>query len=217
MGSFVRELGGLDDAKARDRVRRAGLDEWATDNLLAYLGEQREATGHLPHDRSIVIERFRDELGDWRVVIHSPFGSPVHAPWALGLAARLRERFGTEVQALHGDDGIVLRLLDFEVDQGVELDRELSALLLLDPDDVEQVVTDEIGGSALFASRFRECAARALLLPGATRGVGRRCGCSGSAPRSCCRWRVATRPSPSCSRRSASASRTSSTCPVWST
>ncbi|CAG7572696.1 ATP-dependent Lhr-like helicase [Barrientosiimonas humi] len=172
VGSFVRELGGLDDAEARDRVRRAGLDEWATDNLLAYLGEQREATGHLPHDRSIVIERFRDELGDWRVVIHSPFGSPVHAPWALGLAARLRERFGTEVQALHGDDGIVLRLLDFEVDQGVELDRELSALLLLDPDDVERVVTDEIGGSALFASRFRECAARALLLP--RRNPGRR-------------------------------------------
>ena len=98
--------------------RAAGLDDWATDNLLAYLDEQREATRHVPDDRTIVVERFRDELGDWRVVVHSPFGAQVHAPWALAVAARMRERFGVDVQAMHGDDGIVLRLPDLEVDDG---------------------------------------------------------------------------------------------------
>ena len=148
----------------------AGLDEWAADNLLAYLREQREATGHVPDDRTIVVERFRDELGDWRVAIHSPFGAPVHAPWALAVSARMRDRFGVDVQAMHGDDGIVLRLPDLELDDvdGVRergVGRELLDLVTLDPDDVRGLVTDEIGGSALFAARFRECAARALLLP----------------------------------------------------
>ena len=163
LGAFVREVGRLSEPKARDRVRRAGLDEWATDNLLTYLAEQKAATGHLPDDRTIVVERFRDELGDWRVIVHSPFGGQVHAPWALALAARFRERFGVEVQAQHGDDGIVLRLPDVEPDDGSAPD--ISDLILIDPDDVEEIVTTELGGSALFASRFRECAARALLLP----------------------------------------------------
>ena len=116
LGAFVRELGGLTPAKARERVLASGLDAWAADNLLAYLREQREATGHLPDDRTIVVERFRDELGDWRVAIHSPFGAKVHAPWALAVAARLRERYGVDVQAMHADDGIVLRLPDIEID-----------------------------------------------------------------------------------------------------
>ena len=118
LGAFIRELGGLTPAKARERVTAAGLDAWAADNLLAYLAEQREATGHLPDDRTIVVERFRDELGDWRVAIHSPFGAQVHAPWALAIAARLRERYGVDVQAMHADDGIVLRLPDIELDEG---------------------------------------------------------------------------------------------------
>ncbi len=144
-------------------MRGAGLDEWAADNLLAYLDEQREACGHVPDDRTIVIERFRDELGDWRVVVHSPFGAQVHAPWALAVAARLRERHGVDVQAMHGDDGLVLRLPDVELDDGPAPD--VASLVCLDPDDVHDVVTEQIGGSALFASRFRECAGRALLLP----------------------------------------------------
>jgi hypothetical protein len=115
LGAFVRELVRLAPAAARGRCTAAGLDEWATDNLLAYLGEQKEATGHVPDDRTIVVERFRDELGDWRVCVHSPFGAQVHAPWALALAARFRERHGIDVQAMHGDDGIVLRLPDVEV------------------------------------------------------------------------------------------------------
>src|ERR687897_1867293 len=170
VGAFVREVVGLPVPAARERVMAAGLDAWATDNLLAYLTEQREATGHVPDDRTIVVERFRDELGDWRVAVHSPFGAQVHAPWALAVSARMRDRFGVDVQAMHGDDGIVLRLPDLELDDvaGVGergVGRELLDIVTLDPDDVRGLVTEEIGGSALFAARFRECAARALLLP----------------------------------------------------
>ena len=150
-------------SRRRARARAAGLDAWAADNLLAYLDEQREATGHVPDDRTIVVERFRDELGDWRVVVHSPFGAQVHAPWALAIAARLRERYGVDVQAMHADDGIVLRLPD--TDATTTARRRADARALLDPDEVEPLVTAEVGGSALFAARFRECAARALLLP----------------------------------------------------
>ncbi|GAA4403176.1 ATP-dependent helicase [Ornithinibacter aureus] len=177
VGAFVREVEALTSDAARTRVMAAGLDDWAADNLLTYLREQREATGHVPDDRTIVVERFRDELGDWRVAIHSPFGAQVHAPWALAVSARMRDRFGVDVQAMHGDDGIVLRLpdLEFEDLDGVRergVGRELLDLVTLDPDDVRALVTEEIGGSALFAARFRECAARALLLP--RRQPGRR-------------------------------------------
>jgi ATP-dependent Lhr-like helicase len=181
VGAFLREVGALTGERARARVGAAGLDAWATDNLLTYLREQREATGHLPDDRTLVVERFRDELGDWRVAIHSPFGAQVHAPWALAVSARMRERFGVDVQAMHGDDGIVLRLPDVELDDllgspapaagergrpgGRSVGAELLEAITLEPDEVHATVTREIGGSALFAARFRECAARALLLP----------------------------------------------------
>ncbi|MGE9781277.1 ATP-dependent helicase [Janibacter sp. G368] len=165
VGAFVREIGGLDAKGARARLAQAGLDAWARDNLLGYLEEQRTATGHLPDDRTIVVERFRDEIGDWRVALHSPFGAQVHAPWAMAIAGRMRERFGVDVQAMHGDDGIVLRLPDVEFDDASAVGGLLLDLITFDPADVERAVTDEIGGSALFAARFRECAARALLLP----------------------------------------------------
>src|SRR5699024_9016242 len=107
--------------------------------------------------------------GDWRVAVHSPFGGQVHAPWALCVSARMRERFGVDVQAMHGDDGIVFRLPDLEFEGEASSGRgaagELLDLVRLDPDDVHDLVTGEIGGSALFAARFRECASRALLLP----------------------------------------------------
>jgi ATP-dependent helicase Lhr and Lhr-like helicase len=172
VGGFVREVMALADEPARERVAAAGLDERATTNLLAYLREQRAATGHLPDDRTIVVERFRDELGDWRVVVHSPFGGQVHAPWALAVAARLRERYGVDVQAMHADDGIVVRLPDTDGSGDGEPAADLAALLVLPADEVEPLVTAEVGGSALFAARFRECAARALLLP--RRDPGRR-------------------------------------------
>ncbi len=171
LGAFVRELAhaAADDGLAR--AQAAGLDPWAADNLIAYLAEQRAATGVVPSDTTIVIERFRDEIGDWRVALHSPFGMPVHAPWALCIAARMRERFGVDVQAMAADDGIVLRLPDVEFDDGADAGAELGSLLLLDPDDIDALVTAQLPGSALFASRFRECAARALLLPRRRPGV----------------------------------------------
>jgi ATP-dependent helicase Lhr and Lhr-like helicase len=158
LGAFVRELSTLTKPAAHARLLNAGLDDWAASNLLAYLAEQTAATGQLPDDRTIVVERFRDELGDWRVVVHSPFGAQVHAPWALAIGARLRERYGVDVQTMHADDGIVLRIP--ETDEAPP-----AQLALLASDEVEESVTREVGGSALFAARFRECAARALLLP----------------------------------------------------
>ncbi|SDC47706.1 ATP-dependent helicase [Actinokineospora iranica] len=164
LGRFLRELSSADAVAAGERTARAGLDQWASDNLLAYLAEQREATRHVPDDRTIVVERFRDELGDWRLVVHSPFGAQVNAPWALAIGARLRERRGVDAQIAHSDDGIVVRLPDAVDDAGQEVVAGVEDVLL-DPDEVEQVIVAEVGGSALFASRFRECAARSLLLP----------------------------------------------------
>ncbi|MFT7837269.1 ATP-dependent helicase [Saccharothrix sp. BKS2] len=164
LGRFLREVSTADPAEARERTAAAGLDEWATSNLLAYLDEQREATRHVPNDRVVLVERFRDELGDWRMVVHSPFGAQVNAPWALAVAARLRERRGIEVQAAHSDDGIVVRLPDAVDADGAPVVVGAEDVLL-DPEEVEQVVVTEVGGSALFAARFRECAARSLLLP----------------------------------------------------
>ncbi len=159
LGAFLREVSSASPADATERARAAGLDEWGTANLLSYLAEQREATRHLPDDRTVLVERFRDELGDWRLVVHSPFGAPVNAPWALAITARLRERYGLDVSSMHSDDGIVLRLPDTDGEvPGADL-------AVFEPDEIEGVVTGEVGGSALFASRFRECAARSLLLP----------------------------------------------------
>ncbi len=159
LGAFLREVSSAAPADAVARARAAGLDQWGTDNLLAYLAEQKAATHHIPDDRTILVERFRDELGDWRLVVHSPFGAPVNAPWALAIAARLRERFGLEVSSLHSDDGIVLRLPD------TDAEAPSAEIAVFEPEEIESLVTAEVGSSALFASRFRECAARSLLLP----------------------------------------------------
>ncbi|WP_158888856.1 ATP-dependent helicase [Amycolatopsis anabasis] len=164
LGKFVREVSAVDSAAARERGRSAGLDERACDNLLGYLGEQREATRHIPDDRTVLLERFRDELGDWRIVLHSPFGAQVNAPWALAIAARLRENRGVDAQVMHSDDGIVLRLPDALDAEGAEVTVGADDVLI-DPEEVDQLIVAEVGGSALFAARFRECAARSLLLP----------------------------------------------------
>ncbi|HEY5988212.1 MAG TPA: DEAD/DEAH box helicase [Streptosporangiaceae bacterium] len=159
LGEFCRELAAAGGQESTTRLRLAGLDDLAAGNLVRYLDAQREATGYVPDDRTLVMERFRDELGDWRLVLHSPYGARVHAPWALAIAARLRDRYqGMDVQALHTDDGIVLRVPDTE-------DPPPAGVAEFAPDEVEPLITAELGGSALFASRFRECAARALLLP----------------------------------------------------
>lgn len=140
-------------------MRDAGLDEWAADNLVSYLREQREATRHLPDDRTVVVERFRDELGDWRMTVHCVLGARVNAPWALAVGRRLSERYGVDGQVMPSDDGIVIRLPDTaEEPPGAEL-------ISFDPEEIAQLVEESVGTSALFASRFRECAARSLLLP----------------------------------------------------
>ncbi|MUK01484.1 DEAD/DEAH box helicase [Vibrio cholerae] len=159
LGAFRREMSGTTPEQAQERCERIGLDAWAAGNLITYLTEQREATEVVPSDRTLVVERFHDELGDWRVVLHSPFGMPVHAPWALAVGARLEQRYGMDGSAMASDDGIVLRvpLMDDEP-PGADL-------FLFDAEELDGIVTAEVGGSALFASRFRECAARALLLP----------------------------------------------------
>ncbi|GAB2639347.1 ATP-dependent helicase [Gordonia jinhuaensis] len=164
IGSFV---GDAADAEFLDRrSRELGLSDNARANLAALVSEQKEATGALPTDRTLVVERFRDELGDWRVLLHSPYGLRVHAPWASAIAARIRDELGLDQVTTASDDGIIVRLPDTD-DQPPG-----AALFAVDPDAIEEIVTTELGSSAMFASRFRECAARALLLP--RRNPGRR-------------------------------------------
>ncbi|PSS43677.1 ATP-dependent helicase [Arthrobacter woluwensis] len=164
LGAFIREVSGADESAAVARCEGIGLDSYAAGNLVAYLTEQQQSTTVVPNDRALLVERFHDELGDWRVVLHSPFGMPVHAPWALAVGRRLQERYGLDGSVMAADDGIVLRVPLMEDEPpGAEL-------FLFEPEELERIVTEEVGGSALFASRFRECAARALLLPRQTPG-----------------------------------------------
>ena len=159
IGQFVDELAALPAAEARATLRSHRLDDMAADNLAAYLGDQRAATGVLPGAHAIVVERFRDELGDWRVCVHAPLGTAVLAPWALAIESVARERYGLEAHASATNDGIIVRVPDIEAaPPGADL-------VAVEPDEIEAIVTREVGGSALFAARFRECSSRALLLP----------------------------------------------------
>jgi len=159
IGAQLRSLTRAGDEKATATLRESGLDEWAAGNLMAYLREQREATRNLPDDRTVLVERFRDELGDWRMTVHCVLGARVNAPWALAIARRLSERYGVDGQVMPSDDGIVVRLPDTaDEPPGAEL-------VSFDPEEIAQLVEESVGASALFAARFRECAARSLLLP----------------------------------------------------
>lgn len=168
LGAFIREVRSLPAAQALERLRTDhSLDDRAAQNVVAYLDEQAEATGAVPDDRTIVVERFRDEIGDWRLCIHSPHGAAVHAPWATVIRARLEQHLsdgaaegghGTNVEVLWSDDGIVVRLPESADDVATEL-------LFGDPDQVEADVVATLPGTSAFAARFRESAARALLLP----------------------------------------------------
>ncbi|MDG3012674.1 ATP-dependent helicase [Rhodococcus sp. D2-41] len=159
LGAFLRESAAADPEQLRSKLGDDGLDENAAANLVALIGEQATCTGRVPSDRTLLVERFRDELGDWRLVLHSPYGRPVHAPWALAIGARLQQRYGIDAAPTASDDGIIVRLPDME-DEPPGAD-----LFVFDRNEIEDVVTEQVGGSSLFASRFRECAARALLLP----------------------------------------------------
>ncbi len=159
MGEFMREIRSLDPAAARERLLdRHGLDELAAANLLLFLDEQMEAAGFIPDDRTIVVERFRDEIGDWRICVLSPFGAQVHAPWGMALRHRLAAEWDWDVELMWSDDGIVIRLPE-------AVDRLPADELLIDPDELDELLVSQLPQTALFASRFRECAARALLLP----------------------------------------------------
>ncbi|HXA43005.1 MAG TPA: DEAD/DEAH box helicase [Candidatus Solibacter sp.] len=159
LGRMTRELRAAPPAEALARLRDgAGLDPRAAQNLLDYLADQAASTGAVPDDRTIVVERFRDTLGDWRVCVLTPFGARVHAPWSIAVAARLRESSGVEVESMYTDEGFAIRLPDVEHPPS---DSEF----FLEPEDVREVVTGQLDQSALFASHFRENAARALLLP----------------------------------------------------
>jgi ATP-dependent Lhr-like helicase len=157
IGEFIREIRVEKDPIGRLRERH-GLDELAAQNLIGYINEQFEVSGAVPDDRTIVVERFRDEIGDWRVCILTPFGAQVHAPWGMALQARLGEEWGTDIELMWSDDGIVMRLPE-------ALDRLPVDELLFDPDEINDIIISRLPDTSMFASRFRECSARALLLP----------------------------------------------------
>lgn len=167
LGAFTGELAGLGREEFERHCAELGFNDYAADNLWVLLDDQRSATGTIPTDTTLVVERFRDELGDWRVILHSPYGLRVHGPLALAVGRRLADRYGIDEKPTASDDGIVVHLPDTldETPNGAEL-------FVFDADEIDPIVTAEVGGSALFASRFRECAARALLLP--RRHPGRR-------------------------------------------
>lgn len=158
MGEFLRESRTTEPAAFKERLKsRHALDDWAANNLAGYLDEQVAATGVLPDDRTIVVERFRDELGDWRICLLSTFGAQVHAPWAMAME-RLLTQAGADPEVMWTDDGIVLRLQESFDD----LDTDL---LMPDPDEIAALVTEQVAGTALFTTTFREAAGTALLLP----------------------------------------------------
>ncbi|MFN8222012.1 MAG: DEAD/DEAH box helicase [Gaiellales bacterium] len=160
IGEATRTLAALDDSRATARLRNDyHLDEWAAANLLSFLRDQERAAA-LPTDRTVVVERFRDEIGDWRVCVLTPFGGRVHAPWSMALAARIRNSLGLEVQSLWSDDGIAFHFPDADADTAPSLTD-----LALSPGELEELVVQEVGQTALFGARFRENAGRALLIP----------------------------------------------------
>jgi ATP-dependent Lhr-like helicase len=159
IGAASRELSALGDDAAVARLRNEFLlEEAAANNLVTFLHDQGDATGAVPSDRTIVVERFRDEIGDWRVCILTPFGGRVHAPWAMAIAARIRASLGLHVQSIWSDDGIALHFPDADAPPSL-------ADMTIEPGEVEDLVVGELGDTALFGARFRENAARALLIP----------------------------------------------------
>jgi ATP-dependent helicase Lhr and Lhr-like helicase len=157
IGKFTREILSLSEARAMDRLT-TDLDRRAATNLLSFLREQERVTGVVPSDRTVVVERFRDEIGDWRICILTPFGARVHAPWAMAVGARLRDSLGIEVQSIWSDDGIAFHLPDADAPPATDL-------LVLTSEELDELVLAEVGQTALFGARFRENAARALLIP----------------------------------------------------
>src|SRR3954465_13840980 len=158
IGRFSREIIALSEPKRLARLGELGLSDFAARNLSVFLEDQQRVTGVVPSDRTVVVERFRDEIGDWRVCILTPFGARVHAPWAMAVGARLRDSLGIEVQSIWSDDGMAFHLPDADAAPATDL-------LLPTSEELDELVLAEVGQTALFGARFRENAARALLIP----------------------------------------------------
>jgi ATP-dependent Lhr-like helicase len=159
VGAFVREMSQVTSEQMTQALTTDyHLDDNAAATLTTYIEEQRSATGVIPDDKTIVVERFRDDIGDWRICIHSPFGTPIHAPWAMAIEHEFLNRHDMVIETMYGDDGIVIRLPEahdqFDVND-----------FLLEPEEVREIIVAKLPQTSLFAARFRECAARALLLP----------------------------------------------------
>ncbi|MGK2954886.1 MAG: DEAD/DEAH box helicase [Solirubrobacterales bacterium] len=160
IGAFSREAV---NSTPEELEKSHDLDPMAAKNLVAYLQEQQDATRVVPSDTSIVIERFRDEIGDWRLCVLSPYGGRVHSAWGLAIARKLRDEHGLEADAIYSDDGIAIHLPDADEPPSADL-------VMIEPDELEDLVVRELGTSALFGARFRENAARSLLIPRAYPG-----------------------------------------------
>ncbi len=158
IGRFVRRIQELGDGAVETLIAENHLDERAARNLVSYVEEQEAVTSAVPSDRTVIVERFRDELGDWRVVIHSPLGARVHAPWAFALQHRFRSRYGTGLDMVWSDDGISFRFPDADEPPDTEA-------FVLDPEEARELLIEHLANTSIFAARFREAAGRALLLP----------------------------------------------------
>jgi ATP-dependent Lhr-like helicase len=159
IGKLIRELRAMAPAAAINVLTtKHDLDRLAAENLLQYLNDQHEATGAVPDDQTIVVERVVDELGDWRLCVLTPFGGRIHAPWAMAVTAKIRNELAIDVETMWSDDGFIIRFPETELPPRAEL-------AIPDPEEVEQLVMRQLGSSSLFAAKFREAAARALLLP----------------------------------------------------
>jgi len=159
IGALIRELRDMKRGEAvKTLIKRHDLDQLAAENLLQYLEDQLEATNAVPDDRTIIVERVLDELGDWRVCVLTPFGGRIHAPWAMAATAKIRNELAIDVETMWSDDGFIVRFPETDLPPRAEL-------VIPDPDEVEQLVMRQLGSSSMFAAKFREAAARALLLP----------------------------------------------------
>ena len=214
IGARLRALSRQEEPEAAGDLRAGGLDERAARNLVAYLREQREATRHLPDDRTVVVERFRDELGDWRLVVHSVLGARVNGAWALAIGARLRERYGVDAQVVPADDGIVVRLPDL-LDARAWTPRPPPTWSCSSPTRSRPSWRRRSAGRRCSPRGSGSARPGRCCCPAAIPAAASRCGSSGSGPPNCSTWPASSPTSPSPWKRPASACRTSSTCPAW--
>ena len=174
IGQLVREIRDMPRNAALSRlIREHDLDTMAAENLIRFLADQEIATTVVPDDRNIVIERTRDEMGDWRVCVLTPFGSRIHAPWAMAISGRIRASGGADVEAMWGDDGFVLRFPDSDVAPDSEL-------ILIDPEEATDLVLRQLSGTALFAAKFARAQRGRCCCRDGGRKVAHPCGSGGS-------------------------------------